>query len=245
MIWIIGGTSETAQVVEQIREQVDYIVTVTSVAGQEMLADAQVRVERMDYAAMLDFFHTHPIDLVVDLSHPYAAEVSQNARRACRDADIRYIRFVRKPSETTGAVYVSSLEECLAFLNTVKGCVFFTTGSKNIADFEQMRGNNRFVYRVLPTPDSLEMCVRHQIAMRDIVAILGPISEALNIAMFSEYQADYVVMKNSGSAGGTPEKVVACQRLGIKPVIIGRPDDEGVSDLKQVIAEILQHQGSK
>lgn len=240
MIWIIGGTTETGQVVEQIKGKVDYIVTVASATGHEMLADAHVWVDRMDYPAMLNFLCMYSIDLAVDLSHPYAVEVSKNARRACQDANIRCLRFVRKPSETTDAVYVFSLEECLTFLQRVTGCVFFTTGSKNITDFEQIRGDNRFVYRVLPTPDSLEMCVLHQVAMRDVVAILGPVSEELNVAMFSEYQASYVVMKNSGNAGGTPEKLNACRRLGITPVIIGRPDDEGISDLKSVVREILK-----
>jgi precorrin-6A/cobalt-precorrin-6A reductase len=240
MIWIIGGTTEAAQAVDNIKGKVPYIVTVATAAGRKMLPDAHVRVARLDYAAMRDFIYANTIDIVVDVSHPYATEVSQNARHACQNANIRYIRFVRKPSETTGAIYVSSIEECLVFLNTVKGCVFFTTGSKNIADFEEVRGNNRFVYRILPAPDSLEICVRHQIAMRDVIAMLGPVSEELNIAMFSEYQADYVVMKNSGQAGGTPEKIAACQRVGITPVIIGRPDDEGLSDLESVVREILK-----
>ncbi len=239
MIWIIGGTTEAGLVVEQINGKVEYIVTVATAAGQEMLTDAPVRVARMDEAAMLEFIRMQAIDIAVDLSHPYAVDVSQNARKACRDADIRYIRFLREPSAITGAVYVASVEECLTFLRSVHGCVFFTTGSKNIKDFQQVRGNSRFVYRVLPTPDSLEICATQQVAMRDIVALLGPVSEELNIAMFKEYQADYVVMKNSGRAGGTPEKVAACRRIGITPVIIGRPVDDGVSDLEAVVRMIL------
>ncbi len=238
MIWIIGGTTETGQVIEKFRGHVAYIVTVATPAGQEMLGDEHVEVARMDYAAMRDFIHANAIEIAVDLSHPYAHEVTQNARHACQDANIRYIRYIRQPSLPKNTVSVSSLEECLLFLKSVTGCVFFTTGSKNISDFEQVRGKNRFVYRVLPMAESLETCVNNQVALRDIVAMLGPVSEALNVAMFQEFQADYVVMKDSGHTGGTPEKIAACRRLGIPSVVIGRPDDDGITDLNHVISLI-------
>ncbi len=240
MIWIIGGTTEAGQVVKRIRGKVPYIVTVATTAGQAMLTDAHVRVARMDYAAMLDFIHANAIKVVVDLSHPYASEVSHSARRACRETDIRYIRFVRESSRPGNVLYVPSLEACLTFLKDVTGCVFFTTGSKNIPDFEQVRGGNRFVYRILPMSESLETCVKNHVAIRDIVALVGPISEALNATMFHEYQAEYVVMKDSGKVGGTPQKIAACQQLGIIPVVIGRPADDGFTNLTDVIDVILR-----
>ncbi len=241
MIWIIGGTVETGEVVQHIRGKIEYLVTVATTGGREMLDDEHVIVDRMDDAAMRKFLYTHRIELVVDLSHPYAVEVSRNARRACQDSGVRYVRFGRTSSRPDDVVSVASLGECLAFLHNVTGCVFFTTGSKNIPDFEQVRGNNRFVYRVLPMPESLAICVRHQVSMRDIIAIVGPVSEALNMAMFREYQADYVVMKDSGQAGGTPQKLTACRRLDITPVILGRPHEEenSISDLDAIINMLL------
>jgi precorrin-6A/cobalt-precorrin-6A reductase len=240
MIWIIGGTAETARVIASIRGQAAYIVTVATETGRAMLPDdSHTLVARLDYAAMLAFLQARDIRLTVDLSHPYAATVSRNARRACQTANVRYIRFIRAPSDVAGAVYLASTEDCVAWLRAVRGCVFFTTGSTHIAEFQQVRGDNRFVYRVLPTPESLAACAANQVALSDIVALLGPVSAALNAAMFAEYQAAYVVMKNSGQAGGTPEKLTACQQLGITPVIIGRPPDEGVSDLEAVVHLIV------
>lgn len=241
MIWIIGGTAETGEAVQRIRNKVKYLVTVATSGGREMLDDERVMTARMDETAMRNFLHTHRIELVVDLSHPYAVDVSRNARRACQDAGVRYMRYVRESSKIENASYVASLSECLKFLQSVTGCVFFTTGSKNIPDFEQVRGSNRFVYRVLPMPESLEMCVRHQVPMRDIVAMLGPLSEELNAAMFREYQANYVVMKDSGKAGGTPQKIAACRQLDITPVILDRPceEDDSISDLDAIINMLL------
>jgi len=62
--------------------------------------------------------------------------------------------------------------------------------------------------------------------MEDIVAMLGPVSEELNYQMFRDFKADYVVMKDSGKEGGTLEKINACKRLGITPVVILRQYNE-------------------
>jgi precorrin-6A/cobalt-precorrin-6A reductase len=175
---------------------------------------------------------------VVDVTHPYATEVSRNARQVCQESAIHYRRYVRETSDREGTICVRSIEECAAFLKTISGSVFFTTGSKNIPDFQKVRGQNRFIYRVLPTPASLETCHQHHVAMKDIVAVLGPISEAFNIAMFQEYHAEYVVMKDSGKTGGTPQKLSACHKLGIISVLICRKDEEGISDL-DVLAEMI------
>ena len=75
--------------------------------------------------------------------------------------------------------------------------------------------------------------------MQDIVAIFGVCSEELNVAMFREYQAQFVVMKDSGDTGGTPEKLRACARLRITPVVIVRTDEEGISDLNRLAALVL------
>jgi len=134
-----------------------------------------------------------------------------------------------------------SISRCREFLKGVNGCVFFTTGSKNIKDFEPVRGSNRFVYRVLPTVESIAECQKNNVKLRDIIAALGPFSEELNLAMFKEYGADYVVMKDSGKEGGTDEKIKACRRLRIKAVIIGRQNEKGAEDLDAVINLIQQN----
>lgn len=273
MIWIIGGTSETSKLLKRIRGRGQYIVTVATPGGKEVLQhEDNVVVARMDYQAMCDFVQEHAIDTVVDLSHPYATEVTTNARKACQKLKVRYLRYVREKSTLSGVsnsgvsnfnltaespisppgvskldltaespispIYVSSIAECVKFLKQITACVFFTTGSKNIKDFQKARGQNRFVYRVLPTPESIEACMKYHVEMKDIVAILGPVSQELNMAMFQEYHADYVVMKDCGKTGGTPEKISACFRLGLIPIIIGREDEDGIADL-EALAEML------
>lgn len=241
MIWIIGGTCEAVELAKRIRGNVDYIVTAATYGEKEFLEDENLVISRMDADSMVEFIESNSISLIVDMSHPYAMEVTANANEASKRCKVEYIRYVRKKTgDTDGCIILSSFDECVKLLKTLNGCVFFTTGSKNISHFEAVKGDNRFVYRVLPAVFSIDECLKNNVKMKDIVAALGPFSEELNSAMFKEYGADYVVMKDSGSQGGTYEKIAACRRLGIKAIVVGREEEKGMYELDEVIETILQ-----
>ncbi len=236
MIWIIGGTSEARSLVGRLRGKKEFIVTVATYSGAEVLQELQPVIGRMDYSGMVQFIKEKSIDTVVDMSHPYALEVTENAKAASAAAGAAYIRFVRKSADIEGCILIESMEKCASYLENVRGCVFFTTGIKNIRDFERVKGTNRFVYRVLPSVFSIQECVQRGVKMEDIIAVLGPVSENMNYRMFKDYKADYVVMKDSGKEGGTLEKINACKKLGITPVVILREcEEKGIKNLDELV----------
>lgn len=239
MIWIIGGTSESRELVHRIKDLENYIVTSATDSEREFIDFSKLIVGRMDYNKMINFVDENHISLIVDLSHPYAKIVTQNAKKVAKDKDIKYIRYTRdKVVLKSKGIYLNSYEDCYDYISHIKGTVFFTTGSKNIGDFEKLRGDNRFIYRILPAIESIEQCKKHNIGLKDIVAVLGPFSKEYNKIMFKEYNVDYVVMKDSGHEGGTIEKLRACEDLGIIPIIIGREDEEGLNDLDLIEEKI-------
>ena len=74
----------------------------------------------------------------------------------------------------------------------------------------------------------------------DIVAVQGPFSRELNLALFREFGADVMVTKNSGTVGGTDSKIVAAMELDMTVVVVQRPPLEG----KQVfgsMADLLEY----
>jgi precorrin-6A/cobalt-precorrin-6A reductase len=236
LIWIIGGTSEAKHLISQLRGKREFVATVATYSGAEVLQGQEAVIGRMDYDAMLQFIKGKAIDTVVDMSHPYATEVSENAKAASAATGAAYIRFVRKSSAMVDCIFVESVEKCASYLEKVKGCIFFTTGIKNIRDFEGVKGTNRFVYRVLPSIFSIQECVQFNIRMEDIIAILGPVSEDMNYQMFKDYKAEYVVLKDSGKEGGTLDKINACKRLGITPIVILRQcEEKGIDDMDELI----------
>jgi precorrin-6A/cobalt-precorrin-6A reductase len=246
LIWIIGGTSEARNLINGLDGKVDFVVSVATYSGAEMLAYENVMISRMNHQAMVHFIEDHGIDTVVDMSHPYAIEVTENAKLACKETNVRYIRYNRKIVDAKDCIYMASIDQCVEFLQDIKGCVFFTTGIKNIKDFEKVRGENRFVYRVLPSIFSIQECVANNIMMEDIVAVLGPVTEDMNYQTFKDFKADFVIMKNSGKEGGTSEKIEACKRLGITPVIIGRQAvEDGFENLEELLLSLEIERSTK
>ncbi len=239
MIWIIGGTSEAAELANALRGKVDFVVSVATKTGKEFLEDCRVEVGRMNVAAMKNYIRIRNINIIIDASHPYAAEVTDNARQASKATETDYIRFTRPKESHEGAVTMHSLTECLHYLKSISGTVFFTTGSNQIKHFETVKGENRFVYRILPTPESTEECRKAGVALKNIIAALGPFSITLNKAMFQDFEANYVIMKNSGKRGGTSEKIEACRQLNITPVIIEREDETGFTGLDRLVTHVL------
>lgn len=241
MIWIIGGTCETRELVKRLNGRKNYIITAATEDGKQFIDSQNLLIGRMDYHEMVKFIQENQIKLVIDLSHPYAVLVSKNAQRAASSQNVKYIRYVRPQAVFTDCViYKKSLDECIEYLKSVSGTVFFTTGSKNIGRFEKIKGNNRFVYRILPSIPGIEECKKYNVLIKDVVAMLGPFSVELNRAMFKEYDADYVIMKDSGIEGGTNEKIKACINLGIVPVVIGREKEEGIEDLDEIVELIFE-----
>ncbi|WFA10252.1 precorrin-6A reductase [Tissierella sp. Yu-01] len=239
MIWIIGGTTEARELIDRLGNRRDYIATIATEGGKEFLNSDNIIIGRLNKDDMIRFAKDNDIDTIIDLSHPYAKIVTDNARCISEELGIKYLRYVRKKTvQEDDVIYLNSYGECYEYLTKVSGTIFFTTGSKNIGDFEKVRGNNRFIYRILPAIESLEICRKYNIHMKDIIAILGPFSKDFNKTMLSIYNADYCVMKDSGEVGGTIEKLDACRELGIKPIVIGRNDEIGYSNLEDIFGYI-------
>lgn len=236
MIWIIGGTSETKELLKSMKRD-DYVVTVTTYAGMELLKGYNAIESKMDLEEMEEFISKNEIKIAVDMSHPFAYEASGNGKRACKNAGIKYIRYKRERTAESYGMWFACLEDLKLYLSEAVGTVIFTTGIKNIPEFESVRGENRFIYRVLPTTFSIERCAESGVKMENIMAALGPFKVEFNMAIFHNYGADFVVMKDSGPHGGTAEKIEACRRLNIEPLVLERRDFEAGAN---TISEILE-----
>jgi precorrin-6A/cobalt-precorrin-6A reductase len=56
----------------------------------------------------------------------------------------------------------------------------------------------------------------------------GPFTQKFNEALWEQLKIDVVITKESGSIGGTEEKVQACLNLKIPVIILERPEARGI-----------------
>ena len=99
--------------------------------------------------------------------------------------------------------------------------------------------------RVLPGVESIEICHREQIPGKQIIAMQGPFGTELNEALIRQYDIGVLVTKESGQAGGFPEKIRAAEHTKIPVVMIQNPEQAGGMSMEKVLSEIETLCGKK
>lgn len=240
---IFGGTTEGRQLADFCGQRgIRCAVCVVSSYGEELLPETEwVRRETGARTAeeMAKLLGRLRPALVLDATHPYAVQASENIRLACEETGLDCLRVVRQSGAAAGAAgeqaprirYVRDAAEAAEALAGTRGPVFVTTGSKELEAFARLENWQERIYvRVLPDSRVLAQCEAMGFARGHVIAMQGPFSADLNAAMMQAVQAAYLVTKESGAAGGFAEKMEAAARLGIPAVVIGRPRQEsGIS----------------
>ena len=166
--------------------------------------------------------------LCVDATHPYARNISRSVREACEAAEVQLLRLKRQESDLAGAILVESAAEAAAHLKTREGNVLLTTGAKELAAYSDLAPERLFP-RVLPSMDSIAACEALGIPHRNIIAMQGPFTRALNAALIRQFEITCLVTKDGGTPGGFPEKAAAARETGAKLIVIRRPEETGQS----------------
>ena len=245
-IMIFSGTTEGRQLSRMLCGiKLKHIVCVATNYGKAMMEDneyADVRVGRMGAYEMSELLKEEGYgagDVLVDATHPYAAEATANIRTAADGAGCEYIRVIREPGSTdkseTGICRYSSLKECTDALNSLAGNyissdrILLTTGSKELHEYctniDDALLKNTYV-RVLPSVESLEICENEGILRSNILAMQGPFTYELNRAILLQYGIKHLITKDSGRNGGYEEKLAAAGDIGVTVHVIERPVNE-------------------
>ncbi len=220
-------------------------VSVATEYGHELLLGlpehCHVAVGRLDEAGMRDLMLETGRAVVVDATHPYAAEASKTIRSAAQAAGTECLRLVRRSGGDAEAAYVDSAEAAAAALMDGGGNILLTIGSKNLDAFVSLPGfADRVFPRVLPMEESLRECVRLGYRRSHIIAMQGPFGVELNLALMRHYHIRHLVTKDGGATGGFPEKMRAAKEAGVRAVVIGRPAREDGLDVDGIVAHIRQ-----
>ena len=147
-ILIFAGTTE-GRMLAQYASQHEigcYVSTATEYGKSilEGLEGVDCISGRMDQKEMETFISGHGIRLVIDATHPFAVEVSENIRAACEKEKVQYVRCLRErldEHETEGGaaedygmddvVIVDSVEQAAEYLRGTTGNILIATGSEN------------------------------------------------------------------------------------------------------------------
>ena len=226
---VFAGTTEGCEICSFLaKNKVSVLACVATDYGSKSLKENEylkIHAGRLNGAEMEKLLKELSPGLVLDATHPYAAEVTENIRTACKNTGLSYERVLReKGAYQDKAVYVEDTEAAVRFLEGTKGNILLTTGSKELGKFTALSDAGERIYaRVLSLPSVMETCKGYGFEGKHLIGMQGPFSMELNAAMLRQYDCRYLVTKDTGKAGGFQEKIDAALMCDVIPVIIGRP----------------------
>lgn len=249
-VLLFAGTSEGRKIAEYLDEhKIRSKVCVVSDYGEQLLPKGEsltISVGALTREEMEKEMEQIPSSgLVIDATHPYADLATDNIAEAARNTERKYCRVLRetavdavsdKEDDGLTLCFVKDTEEAVKKLAETTGNILVTTGSKEIGSFIELPDYKERLYvRILPQPEAVTLCTELGFTGKHLICMQGPFLKETNIAMIRQTEAKWMVTKESGKAGGFPEKCQAAREAGCGLIVIGRPMEEDGISLVQTI----------
>lgn len=238
-ILLLGGITEALALSRRLGPDHVY-----SLAGLGKVPDdlaCQVRVGGFGGAeGMARFIEEEGISLLVDATHPYAAQISHNAAAAAELAGIA-CWALRRSGWQAGPEDdwrdVADWAELIAVLKDFRR-PFFTLGREPLEHLHEIPAQQHWTVR----------CLQGQPAgpRYEVIGARGPFNLDGERELFARLASDVLISKNSGSQSTEPKLQVA-RELGLPVLILERPklpavtrEFESVESLWQALATYLE-----
>jgi len=169
---------------------------------------------------LIDFLKTERIDAVIDATHPFAAQISQQAAIATQRCQIPRLMLVRppwEPQEGDRWLSVPNLTTAATVLPDLAQRIFLTTGRQSLPTFAPLK-EQWFLMRMLePPPADLLL------PPGEVLCDRPPFTVEHELDLLQRYQIQALVTKNSGGAA-TSAKLAAARQQGVPVVMVERPE---------------------
>lgn len=235
----MAGTSDAREIIKFFSSIEDITVLATATTrhgtdlGQSSGAD-KVLEGRFNSDELVKIIKENNIQLLVDVTHPFASLATQNAIIAAETSGVQYMRFERPPTELPDnellhkcSSFESAVREILKILNQTEdhqGQIFHLAGVNTLHYLTSKIDPKMIVARVLPSVYSVKKCLELGISHNNIIAMEGTFSPELNRVLMKEFDIGIVLTKESGQSGGTKSKIQSALDSNIPIVIVMRPE---------------------
>lgn len=226
---LLGGTGEALRLARELQGHAR-VRCISSLAGRTENPDhppGDLRIGGFGGVdGLRDYLAAEKIDLVLDATHPFAAQMARHAHEACAALNIPRAKLVRPPwvaapgDRWTMMPSVAAAATFLRFHPARR--IFLTVGRQEIGPFVPLgRGDGGreagrwFLTRMIDPPgDGIAVPQGETIFAR------GPFAPDDEKALMQQHGIDLLVTKNSGGAAG---KIAAAAELHLPVLMIERP----------------------
>ncbi|EAZ94246.1 cobalt-precorrin-6A reductase [Crocosphaera chwakensis] len=227
-LWVIGGTGDSVDAVKHIvKHSFPCIVTVTTPTASDLyptLSNLSIQIGKLDKKEIQQLCTQETVKGIIDASHPFAINISQQVIEFAQTENIPYLRYERPSLKINSqAIYLDSFEHLLEGNYLENKRVLLTVGCQALSRFKSCHEKLVLYARILPKLESLKMALNAGFSESKIIALRPPITLELERSLWQQWQIDLVVTKASGKQGGEDIKLTVAKELGIPLIVIKRP----------------------
>lgn len=214
-ILLLGGVTEALAIARTLGPQ--HIYSLAGVGRVPSDLRCQVRVGGYGGAeGLAQFVREEHIGLILDATHPYAAQISHNAAVAAKLAGVP-CWALRRPAWRAGPDddwrEVADWAGLIPALATFQRPLF-TLGREPLQHLHEIPEHQFWTLRALDVYPGNERC--------EVIGARGPFHLDDERELFERRQIDVLISKNSGSSATEPKLEVARER-GVPVLVLKRP----------------------
>lgn len=219
-VLLLGGTREAISIARTL--DANHIYSLAGLGTVPTDLHCTVRVGGFGGAeGLARFIIAEGIDLLLDATHPYAAQISANAASAAQQTGVPYWALHRpgwQPQIGDNWHSVRDWKELIAALGNFQR-PFFTLGREPLAHLHEIPPTQFWTIRCLDTTPGIS-ARRYENA--HIIGARGPFTLDDERALFTANAFDVLISKNSGSVATEPKLQVA-RETQLPVLILERP----------------------
>lgn len=232
-VLLLGGTTEAAELARCLAAD-DRFEATLSLAGRTANPPASPIVTRVGgfggVAGLTAYLREQKIDVVLDATHPFAAQMSVHAVDACKLAHVALIALERprwKPFGGDAWTNFASVEDAVEVLPSEPMAIFSGLGRLSLAVLERAP-QHRWVIRVIDP-----LVAAPALPQLIIIEARGPFNAHNDIQLFRDHAIKLVLAKNAGGSASYA-KIEAARALSLPVFMIDRPHVAGRATLASV-----------
>ncbi len=218
---ILGGTAEASALAQTIADQ--GLRATFSYAGRVRSPKTQPLPTREGGfggpEGLADYIRQNAITHVIDATHPFAAQMSWNAHKACTQTNTPLAALTRPPWQADPLdrwEHVPDIDNAVAALARPAQRIMLALGRLHMNAFAA-QPQHHYVLRVVDTPDMPPLMPHHTVTVAR-----GPFALKDDLKLFQDQRIELLVCKNAGGQGAIA-KIHAARALNIPVLMIDRP----------------------
>ena len=231
-ILLLGGVTEALAIARTLGPE--HIYSLAGVGRVPTDLTCQVRVGGYGgYEGLAQFVRDERISLILDATHPYAAQISHNAALAAKVCGVPCWALRRpawQPQASDDWREVSDWAELIEALKLFKRPLF-TLGREPLQHLDEIPAEQFWTLRALDVYPGNERC--------EVIGARGPFLIENERALFERRGIDVLISKNSGSTATEPKLEVARER-GVPVLVLKRPVLAAVDREFTAVSAVLQ-----